>query len=69
MGPFLFSRQVDRAEKIKRFLDRSPNLPEMQRIMWERKMQDIAYDPKTYYERYKNIYIDGEYRQRTVIKW
>ena len=37
--------------------------------MWERKMQDIAYDPKTYYERYKNVYIDGEYRKRTMINW
>ena len=68
MGPFVFSKQIERAEKIKRFLDRSPDLPEMQRIMWTRKMQDIAYDPKTYYERYKNVYIYGEYRKLTIIK-
>ena len=69
MGPFVFSKQIERAEKIKLIFNCTPDLHEMQRIMWTRKMQDIAYDPKTYYERYKNVYIDGEYRQRTMIKW
>lgn len=69
MGPFRFEQQVKRAEAIQRFIERNPNMPDEQRYMWEQKMKNIAYDPKTYYERYKTIFINGEEYSRSAIHW
>ena len=57
-GPFSFNRQWKRADKIKRFLARNPDMPELQRVMWERHLQNIALTPREYYMRYKMVY-DG----------
>ena len=69
MGPFRFEQQIKRAEAIKNFIERNPNMPDEQRLMWEMKMKNIAYDPKTYYERYKTIFINGEEYRRSAIHW
>ena len=33
-------------------------MPELQRVMWERHLQNIAWTPREYYMRYKSVY-DG----------
>ncbi len=69
LGPFHFETQIKRAEAIKQFIERNPNMTDVQRAMWEDKMRNIAYDPKTYYERYKTIFVNGEEYKRSALHW
>lgn len=69
MGPFDFNTQWKRADRLKQFIHRLPkDIDPNYRAMWEQKLQNIAWDPKTYYDRYKLVYtINGLYNA-TIIK-
>lgn len=69
MGPFDFNIQWERANKLKQFIHNLPdNIDPNYRAMWEQKLQSIAWDPKTYYDRYKIVYTINEQYRATIIK-
>lgn len=56
MGPYNEDRQIQRAGAIERLLKNNPQLDDVTRAMWERKLKELALNETTYNYRVKTVY-------------
>ena len=56
MGPYSEQKQLERAGAIKRLLDTNPQLDDLTKAMWQRKVNALAVTEDEYNARVKEIY-------------
>ena len=63
MGPYSEDRQCQRAAAIQRLLDTNPQLDDVVRAMWQRKLSELSFNEATYNYRVKTVFTEMRNKQ------
>ena len=67
MGPYSEDMQFKRADAIVSLLQRSPNLPDTTKAMWQNHLANLSRNETTYNYRVKEIY--SKLKRDGVVTW
>tara|TARA_B100001057_G_scaffold200479_1_gene201161 strand:- start:1318 stop:1527 length:210 start_codon:yes stop_codon:yes gene_type:complete len=67
MGPYSEEMQFKRADAIVSLLQRSPNLPDTTKAMWQNHLANLSRNETTYNYRVKEIY--SKLKRDGVVTW